>query len=566
MKNRLMVALAVATAGASGAAILHAQGGPGGGEWTTSGFDAQRTRWVRSDPRITRDAMQKPGEFGTFKFLWKLKLEHDPQAPTMLTEPVLLDRLIGFRGFKSIAFVATASETVHAIDIDFGVPLWKYHVNYSASPPPVLGGPPACPGGLTSAVSRPTAISPLVFGGGGGRGARSGGGVGEPGRGATTLATSGRGQGAGPAPPPAAPPAAPPGTVPGSTAAAAAAPPGTVPASAAGAVPGGAGAAGLGGGGGGGFVPGSDAAYVVGSDGYLHALNVSNGWDNMTPALFLPANTRAMGLIVATATGGRVAYAATTHGCGSQPDAVWAMDLASPQRTVVAFKAGGATIAGTAGPTFGRDGTVYVSTTDGRAMLSNSVIALDPRTLKVKASVTIPKADFSSSPLVFPWKDKDSVAAAGGGKLFLFDAASLESGPLASAPFATVPYETGALVSWLDGQGTRWIAVPSARRIETFKVVEQEGKAALQRGWTSRAIAAPLKPIVINGVLFAASSGSRTAPAVLYAIDAATGKDLWNSGGAMTSPARGGLSGGQGNVYVPGSDGTLYAFGFEIPK
>ena len=65
--------------------------------------------------------MQKPGEFGPFKFLWKLKLEHDPQAATALTEPILLDRSIGFRGFKSIAFVGTASETVHAIDIDFGI-------------------------------------------------------------------------------------------------------------------------------------------------------------------------------------------------------------------------------------------------------------------------------------------------------------------------------------------------------------------------------------------------------------------------------------------------------------
>src|SRR4030095_16545929 len=94
------------------------------------------------------------------------------------------------------------------------------------------------------------------------------------------------------------------------------------------------------------FVPGADAAYAVGSDGYLHALNVSNGWENMTSALLLPANKRAVGLIVATgADGAAVAYAATTHGCGSQPDAVWAMDFGSPQKTVAAFNAGGATIA-----------------------------------------------------------------------------------------------------------------------------------------------------------------------------------------------------------------------------
>jgi outer membrane protein assembly factor BamB len=564
MTNRLTTALAVATAVALGAAILDAQG-RGGSEWTTSGFDAQRSGWIRTDPRISVDAMQKPGAFGPFKFLWKLKLEHDPNAPGALTEPIFLDRLIGFRGFKSIAFVATASETVHAIDIDFGVPLWKYHINYTASLPPVLTTTQRCPGGLSAALSRPTAIASMAAdgrGGGGGRGGRSGGGVGEPGKGSITLATAGRGRGAGPEGP-GAPGAAPGAAVPGSAAAAAGVAPGGLPAGARAGGPGGGG----GGFGGGPFVPGGDAAYIVGSDGYLHALNVQNGWDSMTPALFLPANTRPMGLIIATGADGRaVAYIATTHGCGSQPDAVWAMDLGSPQKPVVAYHAGGATIAGTAGPALGRDGTVYVSTTDGSAALSNSVIALEPRALKLKASVAVPKADFSSSPLVFQWKETDAVVAAGGGKLLVFDGAVLQAGPLASASFGTAGIETGALASWLDAQRTRWIAVPSARGIATFKVVEQDGRPALLPGWTSREIASPLPPLVINGVLFAASSGTRAAPAVLYAIDAATGKDLWNSGKTITSSVRGRLSGEQGNVYVPGSDSTLYAFGFEIEK
>ena len=564
MTNRLTAALAVATAGALGAAMLHAQG-RGGGEWTTSGFDAQRSGWIRTDPRISVDTMQKRGAFGSFKFLWKLKLEHDPTAAGALTEPILLDRLIGFRGFKSIAFVGTASETVHAIDTDFGVPLWKYHINYSASPPPVVGGSAACPGGLSAALSRPTAVAPPATGGrggGGGRGERSGGGVGEPGKGATTLVAAGRGRGPGPGAPDAARAPGAGATVPGSAAAAAGAVPGGLPGGArAGGPPGG------GGGGGGPFVPGGDAAYVVGSDGYLHALNVSNGWDNMTPALFLPANTRATGLIVAAGTdGGAVAYTATTHGCGSQPDAVWAMDLASAQKTVVAFKPGGATIAGAAGPTLGHDGTVYVATADGSSPLSSSVMALEPKTLKLKGSVTVPKADFSSSPLVFQWKDTDILVATGGGRLLVFDAARLQGGPIASASLGSANYKTGALVSWLDAQSTRWIAVPAARGIATFKFVEQDGKVTVQPGWTSRVITSPLTPIVINGVLFAASSGTRAAPSALYAIDAATGKDLWNSGRTMTSSVRGGLSGGQGNVYVPGSNSTLYAFGFEIEK
>jgi outer membrane protein assembly factor BamB len=326
--------------------------------------------------------------------------------------------------------------------------------------------------------------------------------------------------------------------------------------------------AGGGGGRGGPFVPGADAAYVVGSDGYLHALNVQNGWESMAPSLFLPANTRATGLIIGTMPdGSAIAYAATTHGCGSQPDAVWAMDLASETKTVAAFPAKGATIAGSAGPSLGRDGTVYVATTAGQSALSSAIVALEPKTLKLKASVTVADADFASSPLVFQWKDKDVVLAAGKGRLFLFDSAALPAGPIATSP-ASLPekFEAGALASWQDAQGTRWVALPSARGIATYKLAETDGKVVFQRAWTSRDIAAPLPPLVVNGVLFAASSGTRAMPSVLYAVDAASGKDLWNSGRTITSAVRGGLSAGQGNVYVPGADGTLYAFGFNIEK
>ena len=50
-------ALLLALSGVEG----HAQG-RGGGEWTTSGFDAQRSGWLRADARLTKEAVQK-GEF-----------------------------------------------------------------------------------------------------------------------------------------------------------------------------------------------------------------------------------------------------------------------------------------------------------------------------------------------------------------------------------------------------------------------------------------------------------------------------------------------------------------------
>jgi outer membrane protein assembly factor BamB len=561
MRIQLSCVLIAAACGAIAPLSLNAQG-RGGVEWTTGGYDAQRTASIKADPRISVQTLQKPGEFGGFKFLWKLKLEYDPKAPTALTQPILLDRIIGFRGFKSIAFVGTQSETVHAIDIDMGEPLWKYHINYSASPPPVLNVTNDCPGGLVAPLSRPTAIAPAAAGGGfgGGRGGRSGGGVGEPGKGAVTLATPGQGRGGGAGGPGgAAGRAGAPGAVPGSAAAAAGNTPGGLPPGARG--------AGGGGFGGGPFVPGNDAAYVVGSDGFLHALNVQNGVDLMPPTLFVPANTRAAGLLIATMADGAVAYAATTHGCGSQPDGVWAMELGADKKDVVAFQPKDAVIAGSAGLTLGRDGTVYLTTTAGASPMSNQLIALEPRTLKPKAAAGVTGANFNSSPLVFAQKDKDIIAATGGGKLFLFDSAALASGPIATAAVAgTEKFEPGALASWEDALNTRWIAVPSSRGIVTFKVTDANGKLTVQPGWTSRDIASPLSPLVVNGVLFTASSGTRAVPSVLYAIDAATGKDLWNSMRTITTSVRGGLSAGQGNVYVPGADSTLYAFGFALEK
>ena len=95
----------------------------------------------------------------------------------------------------------------------------------------------------------------------------------------------------------------------------------------------------------------------------------------------------------------------------------------------------------------------------------------------------------------------------------------------------------------------------------------------------SRDLVSPLTPLVINGVVFAVSSGEfrgkdakmtaqraqRSVPAVLYALDGDTGKELWNSGKTITSFVHGGgLSGGAGQIYLGAHDGTLYSFGFPI--
>src|SRR5436309_5017464 len=191
-RHRLQRQIRAAILVSASVALLHAQG-RGGPEWTTSGFDAQRSGLLRADARLTRDAVQK----GEFAFLWSMKIENTSRQLNSLTPPVLLDRLIGYRGFKSLAFFGGSDDRVFAVDTDLARPAWTTILNYSAP----TGGRPSssmeCPGGLIAMPSRRTAlaIAAPVPGGpstgsgraGGRGGVRNGSAVGEAGRGAAAL-------------------------------------------------------------------------------------------------------------------------------------------------------------------------------------------------------------------------------------------------------------------------------------------------------------------------------------------------------------------------------------------
>ncbi|HEY6400891.1 MAG TPA: hypothetical protein VI479_05755, partial [Blastocatellia bacterium] len=84
----------------------------GAGDWMTENGDAQRTAWVKADAKINQDSMAKPG----FKYLWKLKLKNQPRQLNNLTAPTTLERLIGFRGFRMLGFVAGSGDNLFTID------------------------------------------------------------------------------------------------------------------------------------------------------------------------------------------------------------------------------------------------------------------------------------------------------------------------------------------------------------------------------------------------------------------------------------------------------------------
>jgi hypothetical protein len=538
------------------AAAAGAQG-RGGSDWTTAANDAQRSSWLRSDPKISRESMQKPG----FQLLWKIKFENEARQLNGLTPAVLLDRYIGHRGFRSLAFIGGSADNVFAVDTDLGRIEWQNH--YSAPPASQAGvsqdRSSSCPGGITTALTRPTGTALPVAtggrGGGGGRGGPAKSGVGEPGQGAVTLAEVGQGRGGRGGFPDAAP--------------------------AGRGAPADAGRGAARGGGGGGFGRMPSVAYALTGDGMLQSVYVSNGADAEAPVKFLPPGANAQGLIVAD----NVAYAATSNGCGGAANGVWALDLASKE--IATWKSGASSPVGSAGAAFGPDGTLYVATAGGDA----SLVALEPKTLKQKDWYS-PGGDFTSSPVVFEYKGKILIAAATkaastkDSSIHLLDSASLggtsHHTPLANSKIADSV--AGGLATWQDDGGTRWILAATAGAVTAWKVVDQNGGPALQPGWVSRELASPptpvLAPMIVNGVIFAVSSGEwdsdeskmsaaqraqRSSHAVLYALDGATGKPVWNSGATIGSFVHGGgLSGGSGQLYLGTHDGTLYAFGFPI--
>ena len=86
----------------------------------------------------------------------------------------------------------------------------------------------------------------------------------------------------------------------------------------------------------------SGVVYVIARDGRLRVLGLASGKDLQQPASFLPRGARWTAPVAV----GTTLYAATTGGCGSTPDGVWAIDLASESKPVVSWATNGGPVVG----------------------------------------------------------------------------------------------------------------------------------------------------------------------------------------------------------------------------
>ncbi|HXB71327.1 MAG TPA: PQQ-binding-like beta-propeller repeat protein [Candidatus Acidoferrales bacterium] len=562
----LSTAVMLALAGVCGA---NAQLGRSIDVWTYGG-DAQRTGWVKTDGRFTKD------EVNNFQLLYKVKLEEQPKGVRSLTPPTMIGILISYRGFKELAFVGGSSDNFYAINSDLGKLFFHRPLTYSSEIPKLNESSGPCGSGVTvMAMLKPNAQPNF----GGGRGA------------------AGRG---GPPPPPA------PVPLPADSLAAR--------------------------GGRGGF-GGSRPIFVLSSDGRLHWINTANGDDSGTPVKWVPPNARVGNLnladnIIYTTTNqgcGGVPNAVWSIDLNGAEGVVksWASNGGG-------FWGVGGVALGADNTVYAQTGDGPFDPSSNK--WSNTVVALNPKNLTLKSYFTPPNLPpdpprnagantaparnvgmNSTSPLVFTYKGREMiVSAAKDGRLYLLDAPEPGGSDHHTFVSRTAPVGAdagladrgiwGGLSTWEDTDGTRWILAPvwgpvSADlkaalsngaapngSIVAFKVEEQSGKPALTPAWVSRDMSSPEPPAVANGVVFALSAGEHTRQvkegwggytaderpkagthATLYALDAATGNLLYSSKDSITAPAAlTGITFANGRVFFGTTDGTFYAFGMYM--
>jgi outer membrane protein assembly factor BamB len=159
----------------------------------------------------------------------------------------------------------------------------------------------------------------------------------------------------------------------------------------------------------------------------------------------------------------------------------------------------------------------------------------------------------------------------------------------------------GSLATWEDN-GTRWILNPfwgpkhpkftapiehgvvKKGAIAAFKMEGEGDHVRLEPAWISRDMNQAEPPVIANGMIFAYGSGENTAQAfpdvgldfrmerrvplsthaVLYALDARDGSELWSSGDEIkTWNHWSGIAVANGHVYINTYDGQIYCFGLH---
>jgi len=496
-----------------------------GADWLTDGGDTKRNNWQKDENLLTMANVKD------MKLLWKIKLDNQPRQMHSLLEPLVIGRLETSSGPKQVVIQAGVSDNVYAIDADNGQILWHKHFDSSFKETPGGRGPSVlCPGGMTANV---------------------------------TIGPGGE--------------------------------------------------------------PGKYTIYAASWDGSLHQLNAANGEDLVPPAKFMPPNGKPYAMNLwknviythsAQGCGGNpnmaYTYDLATNKVGSWGPAgggMWG-------RSGPAISESGTMYTGTGDGRWDPENGVY----------GNGIIGVkqnpDTKSLDLVDYYGPSNAewlwkrdlDMQVTPAIFDWKGREyMVDASKECRIYLMDTESVGGDDHRTPVYRTplicneiVDFAEagiwGSLASWEDAKGTRWVLTPfwgpkhskfkapveygevKKGAIAAFKMDNPNGKVQLTPVWISRDMNQAEPPVIANGMIFAYGSGENTAQAfpdvgldfrmerriplsthaVLYVLDAQTGKELWSSGNQIdTWNHWSGIAVANGSVYINTYDGTLYRFGLK---
>jgi outer membrane protein assembly factor BamB len=362
--------------------------------------------------------------------------------------------------------------------------------------------------------------------------------------------------------------------------------------------------------------------FVSTNDGKLRGFSLLDGAERIAPTNFTDPFARNWSLNLIDG----VIYSPTARGCLNIQSHFTALDLKDPVRHPLEYYTNTGITSGAwgRGGLVRSPKSILAQTADGpydpaSGRFGDSVVAVTPKNFRMQDSFTpsnneyLNKTDLdlgSGNPAVFPFEQWTLAAVVGKESVvYLLDANNL-GGADHHTPLYTSPrwgndeaklHDRGiwGITTAQDSQGRRWLYAPmlgppakdapkfqqsygSADQGSTmaFEVRKDAatGKPTLVPMWMSREMHAPEPPTMANGVVYVLLSGKTSdesrgaikAPAgldpnaVLYALDAETGRELYSSNKLITSfthfnePV---VAGGQ--VYVCTWDGKIYAFGLK---
>lgn len=109
-------------------ALLLAVAPLGAGDWLTFGYDLQRTGWTREEKTLTRANAANLG------VLWKVQLPAKPRELTTLTAPIVVSGVETPQGTKTVIYTVGSYDDVYALDAASGETVWTKKMRVTSAP------------------------------------------------------------------------------------------------------------------------------------------------------------------------------------------------------------------------------------------------------------------------------------------------------------------------------------------------------------------------------------------------------------------------------------------------